>query len=48
LTQRQGQARRADSIRPLADGNESSGAQDAVARGEVGFLLENVVVAIIV
>jgi hypothetical protein len=27
-----------------ADGNESSGAQDAVARGEVGFLMENVVV----
>jgi hypothetical protein len=27
-----------------ADGNESGGAQDAVARGEVGFLLENVVV----
>ena len=27
-----------------ADGNESGGAQDAVSRGEAGFLLENVVV----
>jgi len=27
-----------------ADGNESGGAQDTVSRGEVGFLLENVVV----